>query len=275
MRVIKAEAMGTCFGVDRAINIFFDRVKNKGDVPLYTYGQLVHNKQILEKIKNYGVEELFEPGDAAPGEIVIRAHGISCPKYLEFERAGFRIFDATCPIVKRNISSIVMERNPVIYIGERTHCETVSYKNSSLAPFYIVEKKEDLLPLDRSKFYSVYVQTTYSTEGYDLICGSLDAMGFEYEHKAFICKASILRRKAVDELVKKVRVVVVIGDRLSSNSMNLVRKVEKNGCIPFLVESLSDLDSFPYKEEEVVGLTAAASIMRTNIDKVYHKLITM
>lgn len=275
MRVIKAEAMGTCFGVDRAINILLDRIENKGDVPLYTYGHLVHNKEILEKIKNYGVKELSEPGDAVPGEIVIRAHGISCSKYLEFEKAGFKIFDATCPIVKCNISSVVLEKEPIIYIGEKTHSETVSYRNSSIAPFHIVEKKEDLFFIDKSKFYSVYVQTTFSTEDYDIICSTLDEQGFQYEHKAFICKASVVRRKAVDELTKKVRVVVVIGDRSSSNSMNLVRKVEKNGAIPFLVESLSDLDSFPYKEEEAVGLTAAASIMRTNIDKVYHKLLSM
>ncbi len=267
MEIIKAEVLGACFGVERALNILDEQYfENNGEQPLYTYGHLVHNKQILKEIEDKGVGCLLEP-NAEPGILVVRAHSIDIHRYKEFASAGFTIIDATCPIVKKNFLSMSEETNPILYIGEKEHSETEGYKNSVTQPFFIVDSVNSVAFLDKSKKYSVYFQTTFGTILGNEIKAEIEKQNLNVVYKSSICRASIDRRAAVDKLAKAVKVIVVIGDKTSSNSKTLLLRAENNNCKGYLVEDEKDVENFPYKDEEVIGLTAAASVTKEMINK--------
>lgn len=275
MKVIKAQVMGSCFGVERALNILAQQCLIITDKPLYTYGSLIHNKEVLKQISDFGIKEINETGDNIPGSIIIRAHGIDSKKYEAFKAAGFTIVDATCPIVKKNILKVLDETKPILYIGERKHSETISYRDSAKVPFFVIDEVEDLKLLDPSLNYALYVQTTYGNVKYRLIDAEIRRLNLAVDYKNTICKASIDRRLAVDELCTKVKSIVVIGDSMSSNSKALMKRIVGHGCQSYLVENLKDLKNFPYKEETEIGLTAAASVSSEFIDIIYNLLSLM
>ncbi len=265
--------MGACFGVEHALKVLTKELEDRKNDPrpLYTYGHLVHNTQIIKKIQEHGVKSLEEPTEE-PGVLVVRAHGIDKPHYEKFHEAGFTIVDATCPIVKRNYLAMLKEPQPIIYIGEKHHSETEVYQNSVSVPFYIIDSVEAVASLDDSLEYVGYFQTTFKTVlGNDIRRAILERQ-IKVTYKSDICKASTDRRRAVEKLANRVDVIVVIGDRNSANSNALVALAEKLGCKTFLIENSSDVHNFPYKDEKVIGLTAAASVTSSMID-MYEKML--
>lgn len=273
MKIIRADVMGACFGVERALKVLTKELDYRQDDPrpLYTYGHLVHNTQIIKKIQEHGVKSLEEPNDK-PGILVVRAHGIDKPHYDKFHNAGFTIVDATCPIVKRNYLAMSKETQPILYVGEKHHSETEVYQNSVPVPFFIVDTVEAVAELDASLDYAAYFQTTFKTVlGNDIRRAILERQ-IKVTYKSDICKASTDRRHAVEKLANNVNVIVVIGDKMSANSNALVALAEKLGCKTFLIENSADVKYFPYKDEEVIGLTAAASVTSAMID-MYEKML--
>lgn len=170
---------------------------------------------------------------------------------------------------------VLVETNPILYIGERKHSETISYRDSAKVPFFVIDEVEDLKLLDPSLNYALYVQTTYGNVKYRLIDAEIRRLNLSVDYKNTICKASIDRRLAVDELCTKMKTIVVIGDSMSSNSKALMKRIQGHGCQAYLVENLQDLKNFPYKEETEIGLTAAASVSSEFIDIIYYSLSLM
>jgi Penicillin tolerance protein len=275
MNVIKASAMGSCFGVERALKLFFEQTEAPASSPLYTYGHLIHNKEVLRSLGKTCVKVIKDATSDPPGRVVIRAHGIDKNGYEAFIERGFEVIDATCPFVKKNILSIIAENNPILYIGQAEHSETLSYRGSASVSFFVLTKPDDAETVEKGRRYSLYMQTTVESELASSVLRALDEKGFDYEIKSRICHASRDRRAAIDELAAKVKVIVVVGDRTSANSMALIKRVEDNGAVAYLVETASDVALLPIKGEKEVGLSAAASVTAALIEKVYQRLLEL
>ena len=130
MQVTLAKSAGFCFGVKRAVNMVYEEVE-KSNGPIYTYGPIIHNDEVVKDFERKGVKlvkELSELGNLPKGKIIVRSHGISRAEYEEIEEKGFEVVDATCPFV-RKIHRLVDEHSAN---GEYVRISTFFISNCSL-----------------------------------------------------------------------------------------------------------------------------------------------
>ena len=134
MKVTTAQSAGFCFGVKRAVDQVYEQVNDKDSGPVYTYGPIIHNDQVVNDLKKRGVKVLESIEDldtVPPGTVVIRSHGVSRITVEKIEQKGFRVIDATCPFVKR-IHRVVEEQSTdgfhIIIIGNDRHPEVEGIK---------------------------------------------------------------------------------------------------------------------------------------------------
>ena len=128
MNVKLAKSAGFCFGVKRAVNMVYDRI-GQTDMPIYTYGPIIHNEEVVKDMESKGVhvvEDLSDLATLPKGIIIIRSHGISKSEYDQMQEAGFEIVDATCPFVlkiHRLVREYSMKGHYIIIVGNENHPE--------------------------------------------------------------------------------------------------------------------------------------------------------
>lgn len=263
-KVVKASAYGFCGGVRSAVEKAVsaaDKAKREG-IPCYVYGNLVHSRVVMSELEALGVEKIDSPSGHEPGYLIIRAHGIGDRLRSEFEAAGFLICDATCPVVLRNMERLRQADNPVI-IGQRCHAEVQALLGCRNVP--VVESTEESEKLPEGKYQAV-VQTTFSENE----LASIRDKG-RIEPLNTICMASEERRKALRTIIGDVDAIVVVGDSISANTMELVSISRSYGKPTFLISSDADIDEelFCYNR---IGLTAGASAPDSLVDAVRRKI---
>ena len=271
MRVIAAESLGFCAGVRNAVRIAWEalrRAEHEG-VPCYIYGDIVHNRAVMDPLIAAGAVRIGSPEGLEPGIVVIRAHGIPDSIRCRFQELGFAVEDATCPVVLRSQRLVRESAGPVMIIGNAGHSEIISLMGSGKDCF-LVGSPEDLLSIPAGG-YDAVVQTTFSRRTKEEIARKAEEMGFSIRFLNDICPASVERRHALEAILPDVGAVVVCGDSASRNTMELAALSESHGCPAFLVSSP---DSIP---EEVfscgtIGLTAGASCPDTLIEEVRRRL---
>ena len=126
LKVELASYSGFCFGVKRAIKLAFQAADNARAMPVYSLGPLIHNPQVVDKLKSKGVKVVEDLKDIGEGTLIIRSHGVHPSVLAKVENAGLKIVDATCPLVKRTQDLAKMldeEGYSVVIIGERDHYE--------------------------------------------------------------------------------------------------------------------------------------------------------
>ena len=261
MNVIKASAMGFCKGVSHSLEKVREAYSfsvSEG-VPCYVYGDIVHNSHVTSALKEHGIKSISSPKDVdAPGYVVIRAHGIADNLRAEFIDAGFKIIDATCPVVLRNQSLIRNSKNSVVVFGYEHHAEGVSLVGSAMGEVAIVSDEEELSKLDLGKCYDAVLQTTFSLSVLERIMDRAKTLGLEINLLNTICNASQTRRDAVRVLAEKVDCILVVGDKKSANTNELCNIAKEYVEASFLVEKAEDIP-LDVLEYSCVGITAGAS----------------
>lgn len=260
MDVIRARNLGFCAGVKNAMNVLDSAYLRSIELnlPCYVYGDIVHNAHVVRALLERGIVKI-DSADAVPrGVVVIRTHGITDSKRNEFERAGFVIIDATCPVVLRNQGLVRSSEKPVVIIGYPGHSEVISLVGSGDNVVSVVSNSEGLSCLDCSVSYNGVVQTTFSSPDLEDILRSARSMGIDIEPLNDICASSQLRRMGVRALKDKVDKVIVVGDVHSANSNELVEVAKACGMDGFLVESADKIPSEAFSCAKI-GLTAGAS----------------
>ncbi|MBR5742457.1 MAG: 4-hydroxy-3-methylbut-2-enyl diphosphate reductase, partial [Clostridia bacterium] len=169
--VIVAETAGFCFGVERAVSMALDTLKD-AERPVYSFGQLVHNDTVIAELAEKGlkvVESLEELLSLPRGVVLIRAHGIPAETEEKLKAEGFEVVDATCPKVK-HIQRIVKERSEkgdmIVIAGDPLHPEVRSIVGRAVSPCFVVPEPEDFMKLSLSPEdrFTVVAQTTYSVK---------------------------------------------------------------------------------------------------------------
>ena len=266
--ILVAQPRGFCAGVERAIDIV-ETALDKWGPPVYVRHEIVHNKYVVEDLKNKGaifVQELDECPVDRP--VIFSAHGVPKSVPEEAKRRNFLFVDATCPLVSK--VHIETERYSnrglqIIMIGHQGHPETIGTMGQ-LPPGEIllvetVEDVENLRPSNPEKLAYV-TQTTLSIDDTFEISEALKRKfpSIVEPHKEDICYATTNRQTAVKELALKVDAMLIIGSSNSSNSNRLVEVGMRAGCeYVKLVENSSMVDWSAFKKVKSVGISSGAS----------------
>lgn len=260
MEVIRAKNLGFCSGVKRALKEVEKALSlsKERNLPCYIYGDIVHNKFVADRIYSYGCISIEKPSDALqPGVLIIRTHGISDSLRDEFVSKGFLIVDATCPVVLHNQDLIRNADGKHLIIGYPGHSEVISLLGASKDAL-IIDNVEKLHLLDKECEYSAVIQTTFSSAILSEIQNEIGKLGLHISFLSNICQSSHLRRDGVLALKDVVDYLLVVGDKKSANSNELVSIAIENGMKSSLVESTKDINKELFSYDRI-GLSAGAS----------------
>ena len=266
MQVLLAQPRGFCAGVNRAIAIV-ERALAVHGRPIYVRHEIVHNKTVVNELKEKGaifIDHLSEVPDGATA--ILSAHGV--PQSVKDYAAtrDLKIFDATCPLVMkvhREVVKMHAEGLSVIVIGHKGHAEVEGTMGQVKDNIYRVcsdEEVDALVVLDPSKVGFV-TQTTLSTDETKEVIARLRKRfpAIRSLSSADICYATQSRQEAVKKLAALVDLVLVIGSSTSSNSRRLRDKAQREGVRAFLIDSVDDIEPTWFDGIEKVGITAGAS----------------
>ena len=266
MDLLLANPRGFCAGVDRAIEIV-ERVLALHGAPIYVRHEVVHNKFVVDGLRQKGAVFIEELSDVPSGSIVIfSAHGVSQAVRREAEARGLTVFDATCPLVTKVHVEVLRLRGQgkeVIMIGHAGHPEVEGTMGQSGDGMYLVESPAQVadLKVNDENNLAFVTQTTLSVDDASSVVAALKKRfpNITGPRKDDICYATQNRQDAVKLLVRQCDVVVVVGSPNSSNS-NRLREVAANVGIPaYLVDDADGLQPEWFAGKTRVGISAGAS----------------
>ena len=267
MQVLLAQPRGFCAGVTRAIAVV-ERALAIHGAPIYVRHEIVHNRTVVERLRERGaifVDHLREVPDGAI--VVFSAHGVPLTVAREAERRGLQVFDATCPLVTKVHREVIRmhdEGRTIIMIGHAGHPEVEGTMGQVPDGIRLVGRPADVDLLDfPSDAPLAYVtQTTMSADDSRDVIEALRRRypGIREPKRQDICYATQNRQEAVKKLAQAgVDAVLVIGSAASSNSNRLREVAERAGVRAWLVDSADTVDPAWFEGVRLLGITAGAS----------------
>ena len=274
MRIVVAPYAGFCFGVERALKIV-GNVVQRSKLPVYTWGPLIHNKMVVEKLQSeYEVIPIGE-FDHPPGYLILRTHGVPPDVVDEAKRNKFIVVDATCPFVAkvhRYAKLLTDEGYTVVVAGDRLHPEVRATLGYVGAYAYVVGDREAASLLLECKKIGVVAQTTMLMDVYKEIISVLVTKCDELKIFNTICSATIRRQEAGIKVANDVDVMLVVGDRQSANTRQLTDIIKRVNPRTYQVEGPEEVDPSWFNNTNRVGVTGGASTPNWLIDKVIDKV---
>ena len=274
MKISIATTAGFCMGVRRAVEMVLEMPGRQQD-PIFTYGPLIHNPQVLDLLREKGISVLNDIPDHGSGTVLIRAHGIPPVEKQSLEAAGFRVMDATCPRVIK-VQSIIAKHaeqgHASIIIGDREHPEVKGLLGFAGENGVVVDKLEDMESLPPFDQAIIVAQTTQNTAFFREIEAWANSRFPHYKVINTICDSTARRQAEVSRLAASVDAVIVVGGRNSGNTRRLAEIVRQTGKPAYHIESESELDSKALASAQNIGITAGASTPNWIIKRVYNEL---
>ena len=279
MDILLANPRGFCAGVDRAI-IIVEQALEKFGAPIYVRHEVVHNKFVVDELKNKGAVFIDELSDVPAGNTVIfSAHGVSKEVRAEAEKMGLRVFDATCPLVTKvhiEVEKMRAAGQEIVMIGHKGHPEVEGTMGQSDGGMYLVETPEDVEALqvkDPAKLAYV-TQTTLSIDDAASIVGALKIRfpKIVAPKSDSICYATQNRQDAVKVLAKDCDLVIIVGSPNSSNSNRLREVAQNQGVESYMVDNASFLQDSWVIGKKRIGVSAGASAPEVLVKEVIAKL---
>ena len=284
MKIVMANPRGFCAGVDRAIEIV-ERALELFGAPVYVRHEVVHNKYVVDRLRNKGaifVEELDEVPDDTT--VIFSAHGVAKMVREEAARRKLRVYDAICPLVTKvhmEVGHYQDEGRECILIGHEGHPEVEGtlgqyQPKSNSGGMYLVESVEDVWNLDvkNPDFLAFVTQTTLSM---DDTAEVIDALRERFSNiagpkKEDICYATQNRQDAVKNLSEQCDLILVVGSPNSSNSTRLMEISEKVGVPSYLIDNASEIKQQWLDGKQCIGVTAGASAPEVLVEAVINQL---
>jgi len=277
--IILAEPRGFCAGVDRAIDIV-EHALAKFGAPIYVRHEIVHNTHVVDDLRARGAIFIEDLNDVPPDStLVFSAHGV--PKEVEYEaeRRGFRVFDATCPLVTKvhvEVAKLHKEGYEFIMIGHKGHPEVEGTMGQLPSGIHLVEDADDVQKVQpaQTRKLAVVTQTTLSVDdAADIMAAVKQRFPTVREPKQQdICYATQNRQDAIKVLSPQVDVVIVVGSPSSSNSNRLRDVAAKYGTPSYMVDNAQELQPEWLTGKRTIGLTAGASAPDILVQQVIARL---
>lgn len=269
MQILLANPRGFCAGVDRAISIVENALEIYG-APIYVRHEVVHNRYVVESLRQCGAIFIEQIGEVPDGAILIfSAHGVSQAVRQEAKNRDLTVFDATCPLVTKvhmEVARASRRGEEAILIGHAGHPEvegTMGQYNNPQGGMYLVESPQDVWTLNvkDENNLSFMTQTTLSI---DDTLDVISALRQRFPNiigprKDDICYATTNRQEAVRILASQADVVLVVGSKNSSNSNRLAELAQRMGKHAYLIDDAADIQERWLQQVSCVGVTAGAS----------------
>ena len=284
--VVEAKSAGFCFGVERAVDQVYEQieaVKNKkASGPIYTYGPIIHNEEVVRDLSDKGVmvletEEELRALPRNQGTVIIRSHGVSRHVYEILKERNVAVVDATCPFVLK-IHNIVQKESEagknIIIIGNGNHPEVEGIKGWCSTEAFVLEseKEAENFSYNGEKKLCVVSQTTFNYKKFNNLVEILEKKGYDIHVLNTICNATEERQTEARRIAKEVDAMIVIGGRQSSNTQKLFEICKQECENTYYIQTLDDLDVHSLQSVSCVGITAGASTPNNIIEEVQNNV---
>ena len=266
MKLLLSKPRGFCAGVERAIDSV-ERALEIWGPPIYVKHEIVHNQHVVHALRQKGAV-FIEDLDLVPegARLIYSAHGVS-PKVREkAKERKLKVIDATCGLVTRVHSAVKRFAKlgyKIVLIGHKNHVEVIGTKGEAPELTYVVESLEDVekLPFERGEKLFYITQTTLSLDDVKEISQALLKRYPDIETlpSSSICYATTNRQNALREITNSSDLILVVGDRQSSNSNRLVEVARNRGLRAYLINDESEIDLVSLEGVNCIGMTAGAS----------------
>lgn len=275
MKVTVAKSAGFCFGVKRAVDTVYEQIE-KGQKPVYTYGPIIHNEQVVEDLAARGVQVIRSEEELeriTEGTVIIRSHGVPRRICDKIKAQGLTLVDATCPFV-RKIHRIVEQEsekgNHIVIIGSEPHPEVEGIKGWASGPVTVISTEEEARSFvpENGKNVSIVAQTTFNYNKFKDLVEIFSKKSYDISVLNTICNATEERQTEARTLAGTVDTMLVIGGRHSSNTQKLYEICKEECKNTYFIETLVDLDTKPFQSFGRVGITAGASTPNKIIEEV-------
>lgn len=276
MQIEVAKTAGFCFGVKRAVDMVYEQVGLQHQKPIYTYGPIIHNAEVVKDLEAKGVQVIENEADIdkiSESVIVIRSHGIKKRIYDRLTSNRFICVDATCPFVKK-IHNIVEKESQkgkhIIIIGNESHPEVEGIKGWSSGKVTVIETTTDAKKFCLNPIRPVCIvsQTTFNYKKFKDIVEIISKKGYDILALNTICNATEERQSEARDLAKVSDAMIVIGGKQSSNSQRLYEICKEECDDTYYIQTLVDLDLNKLRSFRSVGITAGASTPNNIIKEV-------
>ena len=276
MKLTIAKSAGYCFGVKRAVNMVYQEAE-EAKVPVYTYGPIIHNEEVVRDLKQRGVHvvrELKELENLPKGKIIIRSHGISRREHEAMKACGFEVLDATCPFVlkiHRLVEKYSKEGYRIVIAGNEHHPEVEGILGwVEGQPAYTVISQEDIekLPLKEGEKVCLVAQPTFNYNKFQELVEIIKKKGYDISVLDTICNATEERQTEARKIAAESDLMIVIGDKHSSNTQKLYEISKKECANTYYIQTSKDMDYHQIQSINNVGITAGASTPNNIIEEV-------
>ncbi|HEX5370945.1 MAG TPA: 4-hydroxy-3-methylbut-2-enyl diphosphate reductase [Dehalococcoidia bacterium] len=279
MQIIRAEEMGFCFGVRRAVEMMEASVRERG--PMVSLGSVVHNPQVVRRLHDAGLEVISDVSNTGARPVAITAHGVSKQVIGDLEASGADIIDTTCPIVTRSqqwAHRLSEEGFAVVIFGDPNHKEVRGVLGWAHGHVLVVASEDDVkeLPEGFPSRVGVLSQTTETEARFasfvkKMFEVNLDRIS-ELRVLNTLCHATTAQQAATMHLAESVTMMIVVGGRESANTRHLAVVAGEHGVVTHHIETAEEIDAAWLKGHERVGVTAGASTPDFIIDEVVERL---
>ena len=279
MKVSLANALGTCFGVEDAINM---AMTPEFGTNLTIVGQLVHNPQINESLKKNGVSlvsDINAIDQIKTKKVMITAHGAAQKTKDKLEGAGFTVYDASCPLVMRvhkTIQSMVTKGYFPVVIGQQDHVEVKGIVGD-LENYLVISGEKDIekIKFSGKRKLGVVSQTTLQVEKVEHLIRKVRSKNYvdEVYFVNTICQPTRDRQVAVRDLAEQVDLMIVVGGYNSSNTKKLVQVCDEKNIEAHHIESFSQLEKNWFYDKKHVGITAGTSTPEHVINEAHEAIL--
>lgn len=277
MKILIAKTSGFCMGVRRAVEMVLDAPDQYAD-PIYTYGPLIHNPQVLDLLHSKDITVLDDIPDQGSGTVLIRAHGVPPTTKRGLKDADFKVIDATCPRVIK-VQTIIRKHAKkdyaAIIIGDKDHPEVIGLLGYARQKGHVIGSIEELESLPAFEKAIIVAQTTQNTEFFERVKLWTAANHPHYKVYNTICDSTERRQAEVKRLAETVDAVIVVGGLESGNTRRLAEIAQETGKPAYHIESEADLANIDLDvlgAARHIGITAGASTPNWIIKKVYRAL---
>lgn len=280
-----AKFAGFCYGVKRAVETVKKLKLENPDKEICVLGELIHNTQVIEELSRLGIKSLDKLPEKGNGICVVRSHGESPEVFKQIEKAGFEVYDLTCPDVKKvqqKAIELVKDGNFLVIVGKSEHPEVVAiranalqYSDDVVVASNISQLKQYEAQLKSYTKIGVVVQTTQMISNLNKIVEYLKPISQELNIANTICKSTAMRQSEAVELAQNSDLMVVVGSKKSANTTHLA-EVLKNITSTIHIETEKELDKYSdlVNKSQRISITAGASTPQNVIENVIKKIST-
>lgn len=278
-KITLAKYAGFCYGVKRAVETVKKIKSENPDKEVYVLGELIHNNQVISELKSYGINSFDKLPEKGDGICVIRSHGESPEIFSAIEKAGFKIYDLTCPDVKKvqqKAIELVKSDYYLIIVGKEEHPEVIAIKANALQhgnDVLVATKTETLKnhekELKEHKKIGVVVQTTQTSATLAPIINYLATISKELHIVNTICPSTSMRQNEVIQLAKENDLMIIAGSKKSANTTHLA-DISKEYTKTIHIETAQELNQYKkiIAKAKTIGVSAGASTPQNVIDEV-------